>query len=54
MVITMNKCKEYQMMIPDFHKEMLNYKDEIMFLDHVTDCEDCREEMEIYYIIKQM
>lgn len=52
MVITMNKCKEYQMMIPDFHKETLNYKDELMFLDHVADCEDCREEMEIYYIIE--
>ncbi len=47
----MNNCKEIQGMIEDFEYNRLSLKNEEKFTGHILNCADCREEMEIYYII---
>lgn len=44
-------CKEVQNSMEQFDKEILSLKDEENFCSHVHNCPDCREEMELYYII---
>ncbi len=39
------------MMVP-FHKRQLSIEYEELFADHIEQCPDCREELEIYYIIE--
>lgn len=45
-------CKEIQKMIVPFHKRALSIEYEELFADHIEQCPDCREELEIYYIIE--
>lgn len=47
----MDNCKEIQSMIECFEADRLSLKDEEAFTQHMLNCDDCREEMEIYYII---
>lgn len=47
----MVNCKQIQKMIVAFDKEKLPIKYEQMFVNHIKNCADCREEFEIYYII---
>lgn len=47
----MVNCKQIQKMIVAFDKEQLPIKYEQMFVNHIKNCADCREEFEIYYII---
>lgn len=49
---SMDKCKEVQHYIEDFDKGNLSLKKECEFVAHINQCEYCREELEIYYIIK--
>ena len=47
----MDNCKEIQNMIDSFEHGNLSLKKEEAFTHHILNCNDCREEMEIYYII---
>ena len=47
----MDNCKEIQNMIDSFEHGNLSLKNEEVFTHHILNCNDCREEMEIYYII---
>ena len=47
----MDNCKEIQSRIESFEHGNLSLKDEEAFTNHILKCADCREEMEIYYII---
>ena len=47
----MDNCKEIQNMIDSFEHGNLSLKNEEAFTHHILNCNDCREEMEIYYII---
>ena len=47
----MDNCKEIQSMIDSFEHGNLSLKNEEAFTHHILNCDDCREEMEIYYII---
>ena len=47
----MDNCKEIQSRIESFEHGNLSLKDEEAFTNHILNCADCREEMEIYYII---
>lgn len=47
----MNVCKNYQKMIKDYDEGRLSLKQEEKFIDHIIHCEDCKEELEIYYIV---
>lgn len=48
----MEDCRFYQLNIAAFDEERLSYKAERAFIDHVSECPDCREELEIYNIIE--
>lgn len=45
-------CKKIQKMIVPFSKGELTLKAEEMFVKHLEQCQDCREEVEIYYIVE--
>lgn len=45
-------CKEIQKMMVAFHNRELSIEEEELFLTHIEQCSDCREELEIYYIIE--
>ena len=49
----MDNCKEIQSRIESFEHGNLSLKDEEAFTNHIHNCADCREEMEIYYIEKR-
>lgn len=46
------ECKEFQKMIEQFDKKTLSLEEMERFVNHVLDCDDCKEELEIYYIVK--
>ena len=43
----MDNCKEIQSRIESFEHGNLSLKDEEAFTNHILNCADCREEMEI-------
>ena len=47
----MNACKNYQKMIKDYDEGRLSLKQEEKFIIHIIHCNDCKEELEIYYIV---
>lgn len=47
----MNVCKNYQNMIKDYDEGKLSLKQEERFIKHIMWCDDCKEELEIYYIV---
>ena len=47
----MNGCKDYQKMIKDYDDGRLSLKQEERFIKHIMNCDDCKEELEIYYIV---
>lgn len=46
------KCKDFQNQFEDFDKSRLSFKMNEDFINHLKTCPDCREELEIYYIVK--
>lgn len=47
----MQDCKDIQKMIVPFANGTMSLKNEENFVKHLEQCEDCREEFEIYYIV---
>ena len=45
-------CDELESMIPVFLDDKLNYRQLEEFLKHVDECKECRNELELNYIIK--
>lgn len=46
-------CKDIEMMIPDFINQKLEYRDMLLFLEHVEACESCKEELTIQFLITE-
>ena len=46
------ECKNIQKLIEDFDYSRLSFKTNEEFVNHVSQCNDCKEELEIYYIVK--
>lgn len=44
-------CLEFQGLMIRYINGELSYKEKEKFMEHVESCADCKEEMEIYYII---
>ena len=44
-------CKTIQKMILPFDHERLSTKEEEIFIQHIENCDDCKEELEIHYIV---
>lgn len=47
----MLSCREAEKMVMPFIEERLDEQELEQFLDHISGCESCREELEIYYIV---
>lgn len=45
-------CKTAQKMIDLYMRKQLNKKELEAFLDHIRDCPECKEELEIYFTVK--
>ena len=44
-------CKDFSDMLPGFFGDRLDTASLTAFLDHYDHCEDCREELEIQYLV---
>lgn len=44
-------CLEFQGLMIQYINGELSYKDKESFMEHLSTCDDCKEELEIYYII---
>lgn len=44
-------CRRAQSLITPFIKDKLNITDTEEFLEHINSCQECREELEVYYIL---
>ncbi len=48
----MSECKYFQNLIHAFENDKLPLKSRELFVEHLDNCKDCREEFEIYYLIE--
>lgn len=46
-------CKEVIKMIPDFLNNQLNSRELRSFLNHVEECQECREELAIQFLVQE-
>jgi hypothetical protein len=44
-------CKQIQKMLVAFDNNELSTKEEELFVSHLENCDDCKEEFEIHYIV---
>ena len=44
-------CKDFENLIPDFTADKLDYQTLKNFCRHVEHCEDCREELNIQFLV---
>ncbi len=45
-------CKYFQNLIYAFEEDKLPLKSRELFIEHLDNCKNCREELEIYYLIE--
>ena len=46
-------CKEIQKMIPRFIQDDLENREIKAFVEHISQCEECREELDIQYLVTE-
>lgn len=46
-------CKEAEKNIPDFLKYNLKMSDQIMFINHIDNCDECTEELAIQFLVSE-
>ena len=46
-------CKEFERLIPDFISDKLDYQSLKRFNSHMKDCENCREELTIQFLVTE-
>ncbi len=44
-------CKEYEKMIPDYIAHRMRFRRLKEFCDHTDSCQNCREELEIQFLV---
>lgn len=44
-------CKDYEKMIPDFINEKQDYPSLKKFIEHIEQCESCKEELTIQFLV---
>ncbi len=47
------ECKEIRKMIPRFIQDDLENKEIKAFIEHIGQCEECREELDIQYLVSE-
>ncbi len=46
-------CKDFERLIPDFISDELDDRNMKAFCRHMNECKDCREELEIQFLVKE-
>ena len=46
-------CKSFERLIPDFIAQKMDYPTLKSFLGHMGQCADCREELEIQFLVSE-
>lgn len=46
-------CKEFNKMIPEFLNNEMNSRELKGFMDHITECKECKEELSIQFLIQE-
>ena len=46
-------CKEYEKLIPEFIDKKLNYTMTKRFVEHLKSCPNCKEELNIQFLIEE-
>lgn len=46
-------CKEFEGMIPDFVDKKLDYATTKLFLAHINNCTQCKEELNIQFLVNE-
>lgn len=47
------ECREFEKLIPDFIAGKLDYPTLKRFYEHVRQCPDCREELDIQFLVQE-
>ncbi len=47
------ECKEFERRIPDYLAKKLDYPALKLFLEHLDECADCREELDIQFLVAE-
>ena len=47
-------CKDFSSMLPGFLDDTLDNNALRLFLNHLDECENCKEELEIQYLVKRV
>lgn len=47
-------CKEFSSMVPGFLDDTLDNESLRLFLSHLDSCKNCKEELEIQYLVKRV
>ena len=47
------ECRDYQQQVLPFLREELEDKEVICLLNHVDECENCREELKIQFLVRE-
>ncbi len=50
---SMFDCKDCERLIPDFIKQKMNYRILKAYCDHVKECDECREELTIQFLVTE-
>lgn len=46
-------CKEFEGLIPDFVNKKLDYATTRQFLEHINQCTQCKEELNIQFLVNE-
>ena len=47
------ECKEAEKLIRKFIDDELDYKETVQFLEHIKQCENCKEELAIQFLVSE-
>lgn len=47
------ECKEAEKLIRKFIDDELDYKETVQFLEHIKECENCKEELTIQFLVSE-
>lgn len=47
------ECKEAEKLIRKFNDDELEYKESVQFMEHIRECENCKEELAIQFLVAE-
>jgi len=47
------ECKEAEKLISKFIDDEMDYRESVLFMEHIEECEACREELAIQFLVSE-